>query len=279
MAVKAFSRDDFGISQNRFYLNSVVNFDVDATAYIAAVEAADGEALEASVKNAINDFIVGLKADGIWSAVLASCIMMGARTLTGALTPLKGTAPTSVNFVIGDYNRKTGLKGNGSNKYVDTNFLDSSTYRLDIHIAVFQTTDLTGTGGARAVIAARNNSGAGGSNQIIKDNSENMTAFNRAGSQDGIGGSEVINSFIGTSRGASGSFIYRHKNTGASVTRTADASTSGVNYRVYTREGSPLWSAGRYSFYTVGAHIDATGLANYESRVTTLYNAISAAIP
>jgi hypothetical protein len=74
------------------------NFDTDAQAYITAVETADGAALEAGVKTAINNFVVGCKADGIWSAIKASCILAGARTLTGALIPLAGTAPTNFDF-------------------------------------------------------------------------------------------------------------------------------------------------------------------------------------
>jgi hypothetical protein len=96
-------------------------FDADAQAYITAVETADRQALEAGVRTAINDFVVGCKADGIWDAIKASCIMAGARTLTGALVPLKGTAPTNYNFVPGDYNRKTGLVGDGSSKNLNSN--------------------------------------------------------------------------------------------------------------------------------------------------------------
>jgi hypothetical protein len=95
--------------------------DVDAIAYIAAVEVADAEPLELGVKRSINAFVKGCKADGIWDAIKASCIMAGARTLAGALVPLKGTAPTNFNFVSGDYNRKTGLVGDGSTKYLDSN--------------------------------------------------------------------------------------------------------------------------------------------------------------
>jgi hypothetical protein len=96
-------------------------FDPEITAYIAAVETADGQALEPAVKTAYINFILGCKADGIWNAIKASCILAGARTLTGALVPLAGTAPTSFNFVDGDYNRKTGLVGDGSTKYLDSN--------------------------------------------------------------------------------------------------------------------------------------------------------------
>ena len=97
--------------------------DADANAYMAAVEAADGEPLELGVRLAITDFVLGCKADGIWSAIKASCILAGARTLNGALVPLVGTAPTNNNFVSGDYNRKTGLVGDGSTKYLNSNLL------------------------------------------------------------------------------------------------------------------------------------------------------------
>jgi hypothetical protein len=40
--------------------------DADAVAYIAAVEAADGQALETATRMAINSFVKGCKADGIW---------------------------------------------------------------------------------------------------------------------------------------------------------------------------------------------------------------------
>jgi hypothetical protein len=94
-------------------------FDADAAAYLRAVEAADGQALETPVKRAVDDFFRGCKADGIWDAIKASCILCGARTLAGALVPL-GWYGTDQHFVDADYNRETGLVGNGSSKYLDS---------------------------------------------------------------------------------------------------------------------------------------------------------------
>jgi hypothetical protein len=94
--------------------------DRDALAYIRNVEAADGGYLELGVKKAIDTFVRGCKYDGIWDAIKASCILCGARTLAGALVPLAGAAPSNNNFVDADYNRETGLKGNGSTKYLDS---------------------------------------------------------------------------------------------------------------------------------------------------------------
>jgi len=55
-------------------------YDTDAQAYITAVETADSASLETGVKDAINSFVVYCKAQGIWTAINASCILAGART-------------------------------------------------------------------------------------------------------------------------------------------------------------------------------------------------------
>ena len=117
------------IAERAYYGSSEVfiasedDFDPDAASYIAAVEAADGQALEEGVKQAIDGFVTGCKADGVWDALKASCILAGARTLNGALVPLAGDAPTNFNFVSTDYDRVTGLKGDGSTKYLNSGFV------------------------------------------------------------------------------------------------------------------------------------------------------------
>jgi len=122
--------------------------DPDAQAYIDAVELEDGQALEDGVRTAINDFVVGCKSDGIWSAIKSACILAGARTLDGALVPLVGSAPTNNNFVSGDYDRETGLKGNGSTKYLDSNRNNNADPQDDNHNAIYiHTAQTAGTGG------------------------------------------------------------------------------------------------------------------------------------
>jgi hypothetical protein len=141
--------------------------DADAVAYIAAVEAADGQALETATRMAINSFVKGCKADGIWPAIKASCILAGARTLAGALVPLVGTGPTNVGpFVSGDYDRKTGL-GNPSNttKYLNSNFLTSSLSATNHALLAYGT--ITGNTGDSALLGRFN--GTTGASLIVLD--------------------------------------------------------------------------------------------------------------
>ena len=124
-------------------IDSGFNYDTDASAYIDAVEVADGQSLETATRYAINNFVIGCKQDGIWTAIKSCCILAGARTLSGALVPLVGTAPTNISnlFVSGDYNRKTGLKSDGSTKYLNSNY--TLTNRDNAHLAAYTTENRT----------------------------------------------------------------------------------------------------------------------------------------
>jgi hypothetical protein len=99
--------------------------------------------LETPVKRAVDDFFRGTKADGtFWDALKAACILCGARTLAGALVPLAGDAPTNNNFVDADYNRETGLKGNGSTKYLDSNRANNADPQDDAFYSIGESLDL-----------------------------------------------------------------------------------------------------------------------------------------
>jgi hypothetical protein len=113
--------------------------DPDALAYLSEVERADGQALESGTRDAVIAFVAGCKADGIWTAIKASCILAGARTLTGALVPLVGAAPTNVGglFVSGDYNRKIGLVGNESTKYLNSNRNNNADPQDNKHVSLY----------------------------------------------------------------------------------------------------------------------------------------------
>ena len=104
---------------------STVAYDADAASYFAAVEAVS--TISATAKNAANAYIVGLKAASLWTLIHQLYLYAGPNTLAGALVKAKG-AGTRVNggFAGGDFSPTLGLKGNGTSKYVNNNFLASS---------------------------------------------------------------------------------------------------------------------------------------------------------
>jgi len=249
--------------------------DPDAAVYIAAVEAADETAspgvgaLETATKVAIHSFVKGCKNDGIWPAIKASCILAGARTLNGALVPLVGTAPTNVNnnFVSGDYNRKNGLTGDGSTKYLNSNRATNADPQNTKHLSVYMTTHYTRSG-TQGVIG----SSAGGASLLTTA----TTRFFRisAGTGGGVAEGTALPGLFGASRSDAANVSGRYNSTDYSVALASEALASNTSL-VFTRDGTTL-VAPTIAFYSIGGAID---LAKLDTRVTDLINAFAAAIP
>jgi hypothetical protein len=135
---------------NPYAFAAPIVYDPDAADYISRVETADGQALETSVKAAMNTLVVTLKSGSIWTNALQYILQCGPRTLAGALVPLTGPSPTNINFVAGDYNRKTGL-GDPANtsKWLDSNVAQNSLPAASHAVAVYG--DFTGNSGDIAI--------------------------------------------------------------------------------------------------------------------------------
>jgi hypothetical protein len=235
--------------------------DADAEAYVNAVEVADGQRIEDPVRFAINDFVIGCKSDGIWTAIKASCILAGARTLTGALVPLVGTAPTNVSFVSGDYNRETGLVGDGSTKSLNSNRNNNADPQNSNHNAVFINTIGTsvalGTADGGAVVG---NNLIGGSLVTNRDSTTTYSA-------------PIATGFNGINRNAAASFISRKSSADTSI---ASASQAPASSDVWLFRNASFYGTHRLAFYSIGESLD---LALLDTRVTALINAFAAAIP
>ena len=248
-----------------------VTYDTDAQAYITAVEAADGQALETGVRDAINAFVVGCKADGIWAAIKASCIMAGARTLAGALVPLVGAAPTNFNFASGNYNRKTGLAGNGTTRYLDSNRNHSQDPQNSKHVLVYAAQAQTNSG---VLIGTQTSQNLPGDCYIYTQTTPPLTAarLNSTGTAAPIQVSiNNLSGSLGSNRSSNSGFVALLK--GTIYTSSADSSQPPVDEKLLIFRGGSLYSNARLSFYSIGESLD---LALLNARVTTLMNAYGA---
>jgi hypothetical protein len=249
-------------------------FDPDALAYITAVEAADGQALEPGVRTAINDFVVGCKSDGIWNAIRASCIMAGARTLSGALVPLVGPAPTNFNFVGADYNRRTGLKGDGTTKYLNSNRNNNADPQNDAHAVVHVTA-------AHSAVSNSTYLGVGigfpGVTHVgvAKSGANDLFFRARTNASSSFVGSGNTTGFMGVSRGAAASFSVRVAGQTTTATIASEAPFNG-NLLVFGRVVGQPYVNGRMAFYSIGENLN---LAQLDARTTALMTAIDGAIP
>lgn len=251
-------------------------YDPDATIYINNVEAADGQPLEDTTKNAINAFVVGCKSDGIWDAIKSSCILSGARTLNGALIPLKGTAPTNFNFISSDYNRATGLQGNASNKCLNSNRTCDADPVDSIHRAFYITSTSIND----------NTSIYGVSDSCAPADGEGLTWISpqwypRIRSNSGTNqGNSSANGFIGLSSNNSSTFIFRKDSTqrtplrGGFSPKNNNMYIYAINYRDFcaTSFRALSYSNVRLTFYSIGENLD---LSLLNGRINTLMSTIS----
>lgn len=243
-------------------------FDEDALAYITAVETADTEELELEVKKAINSFVKGCKNDGIWDAIKASCILAGARTLAGALVPLKGSAPTNVggNFVSGDYDRKTGLVGDGSNKALTVNH---SQTRNEGHLAVQISTAST----INNSIYIGDQFGPNDTFQIFRSSTQLRLWFGGTASNEINIDSPNAIGLVGVSRPSSTNLSARVGGTTENQSRNTGINNPKGICGIFARSTSAStidgYTNSRLSFYSIGDHID---LAKLDTRITNLIN-------
>jgi hypothetical protein len=218
--------------------------------------------------DAFDAFIKGCKDDGNWNAIKTGCVMAGWDGLTGALTPLKDGAPTNFNFVSSDYNRETGLLGNGTTKYLNSNRNNNADPQNNFSISTYLTSAATagtsmGFGGGDAGACS-----LGASTGSTRNRSATLISTGLSG----------FTGFHGSSRSSSSSYIRRVQETNATITQASQTPANG-NILVFctTLTGSPsALSDSRQSFYHIGESVD---LAKLDSRVTTLMSNIATAIP
>jgi hypothetical protein len=248
--------------------------DPNARAYIDAVRAADGSYMERDVQLAIDAFVVGLKADSLFTAIKACCLLMGPRTLAGALTPLVGAAPTNNGpFVSGDYNRETGLIGDGVGKYLDSNRNHNADPQNSYHQAVYVTTAGTlqdqtyiGVGGGST---GASNIARGQTNNILFWRNQASTGIQQASNAGSLTG------IIATSRAASGSYTSLAGSGTATTRSTASQTPFNGNVTVFSDSGTSAFSNARIAYYSIG---EAVTLTSLRTRLDTLSAAIAAAI-
>ncbi len=254
----------------------------------ADVEAGNTSGLEMGVTDLASTFLqdlVSISYLGISNNVIsqaasvikASCTMAGARTRAGALVPVVGPAPTEFGTAGGwNYNRKTGTAGNGTNNYLNSNRNNNADPQNNQHISVYATTPTTAASNKYPFYIGAGYNQAGSTHIGRFGSSGNLFARNRSADfvQYGSGSSTGL---IALARSTSSSYIQRNGGINSSITQASTASFNG-NIFVFWSNGatSTDYSSARIAFYSIGESLD---LALLDARVTTLINALSAAIP
>jgi len=118
--------------------SSIGQIDADALAFFARVTAAGGT-LSATEQNAVNQLVLDMKNDGIWTKMKAIYPMVGASAAACAQN-LKSSSFTGT-FTSGWTFASTGAKPNGTSAYMDTGLNANSNLTFDTtHISYYSRT-------------------------------------------------------------------------------------------------------------------------------------------
>jgi len=251
----------------------------------ADVAAGNTSGLEMGVTDAASSFLqdlvsiayLGISNNVIGQAasvIKAMPIMAGARTLAGALVPVVGPAPTNVNFVNDDYSRKTGVKSNGIDKYLNANRNNNADPENSKHLSVYKTVASTLT--FSSYIASQVTSPTASSTRVSDSAGFVIFSVNSGGpASSSIASSQI--GFLGVSRQDSTNLTYRGNGTTSTVSNSSNIHINNSTF-VFARSlgGSPnQLTDARLAVYSIG---ESLNLALLDARVTTLINAYSAAI-
>jgi hypothetical protein len=177
--------------------------------------------------------------------------------------------------VSGDYNRETGLVGDGSTKYLDSNHTATATSPTDYHQAAYLK-DKPTVGSAFVAsddISTQRyllyfNTGAD-ETRVISGTLPNAY----------LGGAGSLEAgFKGVLRDNSSTFNARAASTTSTVSASSGTSTALTSFVFATNLNGTAsgYSNARLSFYSIGESLD---LALLDNRVSTLMTDIGAAIP
>jgi len=203
---------------------------------------------------AVDRFIKGCREDGIYGDLNACCVMAGWDSLAGALTPLKGPAPTNSGFIATDYDRGIGLTGD-STSYLDSNRAANADDEEDAHLAVFAST-AAGSGLRSFIANARS--------WIAKDDTNMYLRINSGASP--FVALPNANMFIGSSRSDASNSSYRISQATETVSSSSIAPTSDSTV-LYRQLAGTQGNDATIAYYSIGS---ATDLALLDARVSTL---------
>ena len=247
------------------------SYDPDAQNYINRVELADGASLETAVKDAMNQLVLDLKANSLWTPLVYVLPGSGPQTLAGGLVPLQDTGASGSSGTV-NWDRKTGFNCNSSSAYVSlpTSLTEQTVgSRDDVSMSAW----IPAISGTATFYC--------GANQMeLRRGGGSSTTQTRCRSTQGnsTGPGTDKTGFRGISRSSSASFIYRIGNSSISSGRASSA-PGPTPFRLFRSPGNrtPLQAPvnTKIAWFQLGTALD---LAALQAVVTTYRNAINAAI-
>ena len=247
-----------------------VAYDADAQAYFTANTAITSTA----DKNAINNFYLGLKSDGIYTKITAMYLPLWSSATNNKWNlknPLDTNGAYRLTFSTGWTHSSSGMTPNGSSAYADT-FLTTSVIGLNSgHLSYYSRTNSTGSYTEMGALQNLPNSYTDiginftGFGAFIRYNDNGGTTYATNANTTGFYiGSRQSNTLLKLFK--NGSSILTSNNTANSTSSTRNIYIGAVN-----NVGTAAYFTNRQcSFSSIGTGLTDTDASNFYTRVNTL---------
>ena len=244
-----------------------IGFSTEAANYFSRLANA-GDTTFLAYRQPLANYIDSLVALGgaYWDDMKSATSFVGVG-IQGVTVPLRDgmTVPTNNNFVAGDLNQLTGLKGDASTKYLDTGFNEGSLSQNDSSISVYLTTD-------RDVVTTSSYIGGTIGVFAIVDNATGFRSRHMSSSLKTNGTSTAVGGIIGISRDNSSDYDWRDVD--ANGTNIDPSTAQGnIDVEVFASNGGNFLCSARLATYHAGP---ALNLATLEGLQDTLITEIAA---
>lgn len=252
------------------------SFSAQAASYFYRLDAA-GDTTYAPYKQPLANYIDGLVALGgaYWDDMGSAASFVGVG-IQGVTVPLKSTmtALTNNNFVAGDLNQLTGLKGDASTKYLDTgskfNDFPQNDFSMSANITEFIQETTLGNylayqsfGDGISQISTQNDAGVSPNNLVTRCNTRNAKISVDLGS---------LEDFYGINRTVSTEYAVQY---GASSLTVTEPSQAPANQIIsILGASSQLKSNARMATYHIGPALNLATLRGLQATLLTEVAAI-----
>jgi hypothetical protein len=255
--------------------SQIASFDADAVAFFGRVTTAGGS-LSATEKQAVNQLVLDLKANSLWTPMKAIYPMVGASAAACAQN-LKSSSFTGT-FNGGWTFASTGVRGNGTSAYFDTTFNPNAQLSFtDSHISIYKNLGtINSSDRANGVYDV-------GSKPIdfSINPDRSLTLFSQAAigsySPNTAAGSDILvqgNGFYVVARNANNFLRLTKNNTNTLTNTTTSVPAELPNDNIWLGASHQVGGTSpvvpndyRYAFMSLGNYLDATQASNFYTAV------------
>jgi hypothetical protein len=258
------------------FLPSLMGFDKagfgdpDALAFFARVTAAGGT-LSATEKQAVNQLVLDLKANSLWTPMKAIYPMVGASAAACAQN-LKSSSFTGT-FSSGWTFASTGVTGNATSTFMNTGFIPSSNLtNTSGHYSIYSRTDINETSIDLGVLSA-----TGAVHQIIiRLGGDQYYSYVSTNTAISVTNANSLGLYILSRNSSTNTTGYKNGTQVVTGTQTAALPTEAVYIGGRNQSGASIIPSSRqYAFASMGDGLTDTQVSNFYTAVQAFQTTLS----